>query len=161
MRLFLVLAFALTGLCLPACTKSSPAPTSRVTQLVGGADQVSILQQPDTVTVQRLKQDAGDTDIGQAVGPAQTISLPRAKELSDILLDDATYFWAGAKGCDPMPGVLVTYESNGKRAEIRICYECMMLGFAQGHWEDFDDRYDQLVAWGKQVFPDDPEIQGL
>ncbi len=72
------------------------------------------------------------------------------------------------KDCAPMPGVLLIFQKGRQSCEVRICYECGMIGvsrlgaeFFDGNWGDFDSIYAELVRLAKELFPDDPAIQKL
>jgi len=169
MRLFtaIPLACCLMLLLLPGCLKdttdglSISEPNERVTKLMGGAPHAEAITQTGTATAYRITQDRDDNYKEKIISEGIELTPEQRAELVGLLARDDAYGWGYAKGCEPMPGVLITFEDGATFARVRICYGCMMIGFSPGNWEDFDPIYAELVAWAKGVFPDDQAIQSL
>lgn len=161
----------LTLLLLPACgsgstAKNNPAtsePTERVAQLMGGWPHAKAITQTGKATAYRITQELDEDNTFKEVIISDGVELTpdQRRALVELLARDGSYEWDVAKGCAPMPGVLVVFEDGATLARLRICYECMMVGFKPGGWEDFDPVYAALVEWAKDVFPDDAVIRGL
>ncbi len=159
----------LTLLLLPACgggatTRQSSEEiklTDRVTTLMGGSPHAKAVTQTGKATAFRIKQDPKQDYEEVIISEGAALTPEQRAALVELLARDDAYEWEIAKGCEPMPGVLITFEDGATYARLRICFECKMLGFTPGSWEDFDPVYNDLVKWAKDVFPDDAVIQGL
>lgn len=94
----------------------------------------------------------------------------KAKQVAALFLDDKSYVWESAKGCDPQPGVMFKLYKGEEFVQAALCFECDMVVFratdAKGQpiasaTEDFDPVRAQWVKWAKEALPDDAVIQGL
>lgn len=137
---------------------SAPKPSERVAMLMGGWPHANAITQTGKATAFRINYDA---DGEEQLGPPVPLTPEQREILVSLIARNDAYEWTIAKGCEPRPGVLVSFEDGATYARLRICYECRMLGFKPGAWEDFDPISDELVAWVKAVFPDDKAIQDL
>ncbi|MBK9387220.1 MAG: hypothetical protein IPN34_20585 [Planctomycetes bacterium] len=91
--------------------------------------------------------------------------------LKRLLFDDGSYELEMAKGCEPMPGVLLRVWRGESYLDLALCFECKMWGIGvvserqvfpeHWDWEDFDPVNAPLVALVKELFPADAVIQGL
>ena len=92
---------------------------------------------------------------------SQPLTGEQLEVLQTLLLDESSYGWDYAKDCAPLPGVLIVFSKGSEQLEVRLCYECLMIGFLPGEWEDFDPVENELISWAKTVFPGDEVIAGL
>lgn len=167
---------AIVALSLSACSKDTassdtgsstgstpaadpPQPSERVATLMGGRPHAKAITETGKATAYRIGKDDDFNEIKLSDGVALTDD--QRATLFAVLANDASYEWDIAKDCEPMPGVLVTFEDGATYARLRICYSCRMLGYTPGDWEDFDPAYPELVDWAKGVFPDDQAVQQL
>ncbi len=139
-----------------------------------GPEVWRILQEADQVEVYRLRKPQQE-EIGKWAGrqwpaeelrkgPPVTPSREWTERLRSILRRPSSYLWDAAKGCVPIPGVVVRFKKDGEVVDLHFCFECQMLSIAPPgslRWEDFDPVHAQLAALMKEVFPSDPTIQGL
>ena len=106
-------------------------------------------------TVADYKTAAGPIDVDKDIG----------KQTSKLLLDEKSYLWDVAKGCEPIFGVRLQFTKGEQTADVFFCFECDILTiYFQGKpvgSEDFDPIRPQLVTIVKQLFPEDEAIQGL
>ena len=95
-----------------------------------------------------------------AVVPAE-----RAKKLAQALLSPQTYEWEAAKACVPIYGVKISFFKGSERVDVFFCFACDVLAVASGDSvfgaEDFDHSRLLFVQIVKELFPDDPVIQGI
>jgi hypothetical protein len=149
--------------CTDRAVEAPPAttPSERVVKLMGGAPHAEAITQTGTATAYRITQDRDDNYKEKIISEGIELTPEQRAKLVGLLARDDAYEWDYAKGCEPMPGVLITFEDGATFARVRICYGCMLIGFSPGKWEDFDPIYTELVAWAKGVFPDDQAIQSL
>ena len=142
-------------------TGPQPAPelTERVAMLMGGWPHAKAITETGKATAFRIGVDEDFKEIMLSDGIELTAD--QRESLVSLLAQDDSYEWEIAKGCEPMPGVLITFEDGATYARTRICFSCRMIGFTPGNWEDFDPINDELVQWVKGVFPDDELIQKL
>ena len=138
-----------------------PEPTERVAVLMGGHPHAKAITETGKATAFRITQDPDQDYKEVQIGDGVALTPEQRQELVALLADDGSYEWDLAKGCEPMPGVLITFEDGATYARVRICYSCVMVGFKPGSWEDFDPINQELIDWAKGVFPDDEAIQGL
>jgi len=164
--LSLVMLLALTGCSEVPVSNPEPDPqpaapelTERVAMLMGGWPHAKAITETGKPTAFRIGKDDDFNEVKLSDGIELT---PEQRQtLVDLLAKDDAYGWEIAKGCEPMPGVLITFEDGATYARIRICFSCQMIGFKPGSWEDFDPINAELVQWVKGVFPDDEAIQKL
>ncbi|MFN3168917.1 MAG: hypothetical protein ACE37H_17855 [Phycisphaeraceae bacterium] len=135
--------------------------TERVAMLMGGWPHANAITTTGTATAFRITQDREDNFKEKIISEGIELSPKQREALVALLARDDAYAWDVAKGCEPMPGVLITFEDGATYARVRICFGCQMIGFTPGDWEDFDPINDELIAWAKGVFPDDQAIQSL
>ena len=88
-----------------------------------------------------------------------------AAELAAILLDDDTYDWDRAKGCEFAPGVAIRASRDTTSVDVLLCFSCDEVAFyvngTKRGTEDTDARRADLVQIAKRLFPDDPKISAL
>ncbi|MEM6505622.1 MAG: hypothetical protein AAF711_09155 [Planctomycetota bacterium] len=137
-----------------------PKPTGRVAMLMGGWPHAKTITETGKATAYRIERDL-ETGEEKMLGAAVALRPGQRTELIGLLSRDDAYGWDIAKGCEPMPGVLITFEDGATYARLRICFGCQMLGYTPGGWEDFDPINGALIAWVKGVFPNDRLIQKL
>ncbi|MEM9345220.1 MAG: hypothetical protein AAGB26_01255 [Planctomycetota bacterium] len=137
-----------------------PELTDRVAVLMGGWPHARAITETGEATAYRIELDL-DTGEEKMLSEGVVLRLDQRMELTGLLSRDEAYGWDIAKGCEPIPGVLITFEDGATYARLRICFSCQMLGYTPGDWEDFDPVNDELVKWIKGVFPDDELIQAL
>lgn len=135
--------------------------TDRVAMLMGGWPHAKAITESGKATAYRIKMDPEQDYKEVMISGGVELTPEQRSELVGLLAKDDSYGWEYAKGCEPMPGVLVTFEDGATYARLRICFSCQMLGYKPGHWEDFDPINGKLVHWVKGVFPDDDLIQKL
>lgn len=135
--------------------------TDRVAMLMGGWPHAKAITESGKATAFRIKLDPDQDYKEVMLGEGIELTPEQRSELVGLLAKDDSYGWDYAKGCEPMPGVLVTFEDGATYARLRICFSCQMLGYKPGQWEDFDPINGKLVQWVKGVFPDDELIQKL
>jgi hypothetical protein len=132
----------------------------RVAILMGGWPHAKAITETGKATAYRITYEQGDPDT-ETLGPAITLTPKQRSELVSLLARDDAYEWDIAKGCMPMPGILITFEDGATYARVRLCYSCRMVGYRPGSWEDFDPINEPLIDWAKGVFPEDEAIQSL
>ena len=137
----------------------SPELTDRVAMLMGGWPHAKAIIETGKATAFRIGQDDEFNEVMLSDGIALTAE--QRQTLVDLLARDDAYEWDIAKGCEPMNGVLVTFEDGATYARLRFCFSCQILEFRPGASEDFDPINVELVEWVKGIFPDDEAIQSL
>jgi hypothetical protein len=169
---------ALLAIAAGAAACSATGPTARVTALLGGQAAVAIL----TDTTGAVKREAWRID-GHA-GPRRAaagasasihghpvlagpvpVDAATAAELAAIVLDDDTYLWDLAKGCEFMPGVAIRATRGATVVDVLLCFSCDEAAF----WldgkrvgvEDTDPRRADLVRIARRLFPDDVKLGAL
>lgn len=138
-----------------------PAPTERVALLMGGHPHAEAITRTGKATAYRITQDPDDNYNEKIISQGVALTPAQRARIADLLARDDAYEWDIAKGCEPMPGVLITFEDGATYARVRLCFGCKMVGFTPGNWEDFDPINDELVRWVKGVFPEDKVVQSL
>lgn len=159
--LLLGLLLAVTG-CSDSGKVSKPQPpelTERVAMLMGGWPHAEAITETGKATAFRIGRDDDFKEIMLSDGIALTDT--QRQTLVGLLARDDAYDWEIAKGCEPMNGVLVTFEDGATFARVRFCFQCQILEYRPGSSEDFDPINAELVDWAKGVFPDDKAIQSL
>ncbi len=143
-----------------------------------GADAVAILATPDRVESFRVVRPLDrPIDPAKAIAGVERIAggpLLDAAQMAlvrDLLFADESYEFEIAKGCVPVPGVLLRAWQGGRHADLYLCFECLMWSvtvdtpadrFPPGNeWEDFDPVSRRLAALVKALFPADAAIQAL
>ena len=121
-------------------------------------DNLDIIRSPDTVVVKRIESTL---DSEKSLTQFKALKGKQLEVLQSLLVDPENYGWDYAKACETNPGVLLLFSKGAKQLEIRLCFECLMIGFKPGHWEDFDPIEEEMIAWVKTVYPDDEVIQSL
>ena len=167
LTLMLGLAFTLGGCSErgPVSENQQPGPseppelTERVAMLMGGWPHAKAITETGKATAYRIGKDEQFKEVMLSEGIALTDEQRQA--LVGLLARDDAYGWDYGKGCEPMNGLLVTFEDGATYARIRFCFSCEMLEYRPGSSEDFDPINDELVKWVKGVFPDDEAIQSL
>ena len=93
-----------------------------------------------------------------------------AGRLAAVLLDEKTYYFEGAKGCEFVAGVAFRVHGKGEPVDVVLCFSCneLVVYVADPETketarkrEDFDDARPALVKLAKEAFPDDRVIQSL
>ena len=138
---------------------TAPEPSERVAMLMGGWPHAKAITDTGKATAFRIMRDPDDDFKEKIISKGIALTAEQRAQLVALLADDASYGWDVAKGCEPMPGVLVTFEDGATYARARFCFSCQMVGFTPGNREDFDPINAKLVAWVKGVFPGDELIQ--
>jgi hypothetical protein len=165
--LIIMLGLALT---LAGCSDNAPANgektppgqlelTERVAMLMGGWPHAKAITETGKATAFRIGRDDDFKEVMLSDGIALTDA--QRQTLVGLLARDDAYLWDIAKACEPMNGVLVTFEDGATFARVRFCFSCMILEYRPGSSEDFDPINAELVEWVKGVFPDDKAIQSL
>lgn len=137
----------------------TPKLTERVALLMGGWPHAKAITETGKATAFRIGRDDEFNEIKLSDGIALIDAQRDA--LAGMLARDDAYLWDIAKGCEPMNGVLVTFEDGATYARVRFCFSCQILEYSPGSSEDFDPINAELVEWVKAVFPDDEAIQSL
>ena len=120
--------------------------------------QLETIRSPDSVVVKRISTTVSGE---QSLSDFQPLTGKKLTEIQNMLLDIDSYDWKTSKDCLRVPGILIQFSKGSNQSEIRICFECTMLGFAPGEWEDFDPIETKLISWAQSVFPNDDDIQSL
>ena len=120
--------------------------------------QLETIRSPDSVVVKRISTTVSGE---QSLSDFQPLTGKKLAEIQNMLLDVDSYDWKTSKDCLRVPGILIQFSKGSDQSEIRICFECIMLGFAPGEWEDFDPIENKLISWAQSVFPNDDGIQSL
>lgn len=172
------LAVALLALGAAGCTASETS--DRVTKLLGGADVVSVLRdEGEHVRREAWRLDPavssgadapaaqGATDLHGfpiVAGPVP-ISAEHAAALADVLLQDGTYDWDRAKGCEFLPGLAIRETRGATVVDVLVCFSCDEIavwknGVKTGG-EDVDSRRSDLIALARRIFPGDAKFRAL
>ena len=168
MRINTTLSIFLFGLLLTAsgCSDSGkvskpqpPELTERVAMLMGGWPHAKAITETGKATAYRIGRDDDHNEVMLSDGIALTEA--QRQTLVGLLARDDAYDWEVAKGCEPMNGVLITFEDGATFARVRFCFQCQILEYRPGSSEDFDPINAQLVDWVKGVFPEDKAIQSI
>lgn len=138
---------------------TTPELTERVAMLMGGWPHAKAITETGTATAFRIGRDDDFNEVMLSEGIALTDE--QSEALVGLLARDDSYGWDYAKGCEPMNGVLVTFEDGATYARIRFCFQCKILEYSPGSSEDFDPINAELIVWVKGVFPEDEAIQSL
>ena len=155
-------------LALAACSNNEDSVTTpeedlhisqRLVDLMGGYPHMDAIRTTGKATAFRIGKDDAFNEV--VLGEGIVLTDEQRQALSSLLVHDHSYDWDIAKGCEPMPGVLITFEDGATVARVRLCFSCRMVGYTPGGWEDFDPVTDELVQWVKDVFPDDEVVQAL
>ena len=165
----LAVALSLLVAAPPSCTAPSHAG-SRVTNLFGGPEATATIASPDTVEAFRLESQREHgvfpllADYTAAGDPIPVDDALRAR-LERVLLDDGTYEWEMAKGCEPDFGVRIRFARGNDEVDVLFCFSCQMLrphhAGAFLAMEDFDHGNAELVSIVKEIFPADEAVQAL
>lgn len=86
------------------------------------------------------------------------------EEIRLILTDPRTYNFQTSKLCMFEPGVVFLLHRGSEVVTLLLCFTCDELAIRTGReskGEDFDFARPRLVTLVKQLFPNDPVIQGL
>ncbi len=149
----------------------SNEPSSPVERMLGGAQVVETIREPDRVEAYRLKPDTAYwglakitiSDFVATAGPIDVAPQIQAR-LSNALLSPDSY-WDGFKPCVPEYGVRLAFFRGTERVDVLFCFECdMLLVFHNDRvsgGEDFDQARPVFVKAVKEVFPQDKAIQKL
>ena len=135
--------------------------TERVAVLMGGWPHAKAITETGKATAYRITQDPDQDYKEVMISEGVGLTPEQRKTLVDLLARDDAYGWEIAKGCEPMPGVLITFEDGATYARVRLCFSCRMVGYRPGSWEDFDPISAGLIEWVKGVFPEDRAIRSL
>ena len=165
LSLMLILALLVVG-CSdggPVADKPAAPPelSERVAMLMGGWPHAKAITETGEATAFRIMQDPEQSYKEVTLGEGIKLTDAQRAELVGLIGRDEAYGWDFAKGCEPMPGVLVTFEDGATFARLRICFSCKVLGYTPGDWEDFDPVSNEMIDWVKGVFPEDKLIQKL
>ncbi len=146
-------------------------PETALARLLGGAEAVDVVRNPDRFEVQRLKGEVLPHSSSDSLAnhPAQGDPFPVPPEIAAritaALLNPDAYAWGGAHMCDPVPGVRLTWYRGDDQVDVLFCFEC---GILDTYWNErpivsqgFDATYNDLAAAMKELFPDDQQIQGI
>lgn len=140
----------------------TPEVSERVALLMGGWPHARAITETGKATAYRILNPE-DPREQEKIGPGVELTHGQRDALARLLAREDAYAWDVSKGCEPLPGVLVTFEDGATYARVRFCFSCQMLEYMPSHagWEDFDPIYAELVDWLKGVFPDDEAVQKL
>ena len=147
-----------------------------------GNPEATVIFSPDLAVIREADSGSGyliDGGValkrGVDVG-ANATDYPVAKDLGafpkdqipmllSVLLDPKTYEWEYSKSCIFIPGVKLSFQSDGHRVDVLFCFDCDILSiYRNGQYVsggNFDFGRPQLVDLLKANFPDDPLIQSL
>ena len=120
--------------------------------------KLQAIKSPDSVVVKRIKTSMAAEESLSSFLPLTGVQL---KELQALITNTDSFGWDFAKDCKVSPGVLVVFSKGSVKSEVRICFECITIGFTPGHWEDFDPVEQEMIDWAKSVFPNDEMIASL
>lgn len=146
-----------------------------------GSQFLTIIDHPDAVRVYRLRSDLSEAELEnvrkndprslfmagcQIVGRGSDPAPETVRRLGRLLHDDFSYAWAmGTKACLPQPGVGIRFEKGGRTADVALCFQCNMWGFALDRRyigeANFDSVRRDLVGIAQRAFPDDVKIRSL
>ena len=155
-----ILTLLLIGLVFGCDAPSDPDDT--LEKLTG--EKLQTIKSPDSVVVKRIKTTFGVEGLGAAeesLSDFKPLAGKQLKELQSLLTDTDSYGWDYAKDCVFSPGILIVFSKGDVKSEVRICFECMIIGFTPGHLEDVDPVEQELIDWAKSVFPNDKIISSL
>lgn len=157
---------------------SAAGPSARVTSLLGGPEAVSVLSD----TSGAVKREAWRIDSFNIKRNPAPVNPPRlhdhpilagpvavddatAAEIAAIFLDDDTYRWDVAKGCEFDPGVVIRETRGATVVDILLCFSCdeaeFHVGGKRAGIEDTDARRADLLRIARRLFPDDPDLAKL
>lgn len=115
----LVIVFAACLLFLPGCTgdktdpaSSTPQLTDRVAKLMGGHPHAKAITETGKATAYRIQQDPDQNFKEVMISDGIALTPEQRGALVELLARDDAYDWDIAKGCEPMPGVLITFEDG-------------------------------------------------
>ena len=154
-------------LCVVVCGCSAASGSDEPIQELTGSDEplqeltggnLQTIKFPDSVVVKRIKSTRGAE---QALSEFKPLAGEQLKQIQTLLSDTDSFEWDSSKDCMLSPGVLIVFSKGSAKSEVRICFDCLMLGFTPGNWEDFDPVEKKLIDWAKSVFPNDEEIASL
>lgn len=141
--------------------------------LFGGRRGLAVVRNPDKVELFRLGDlpahidgwKAAPADFPVVAGPVAASS-KTATELSDALLDRATYHWHAAKTCgDPLYAIKASFFQASDRVDVYFCFQCedlaVVLNGMKTGAEDFGNSRQIFVRAGKAAFPNDAVLQSL
>jgi hypothetical protein len=171
----LLISVALAACC--GTDRGSSEPDSGSAAFLG-AEAVAILAAPDRIESFRILRPLDrPVDPAKAIAGVERIAggplldPAQAATVRELLFTDGSWLFDLAKGCEPVPGVLLRAWKGGRYADVQLCFECLMLSvtvdtpvdqFPPGNrWEDFDPVKPRLVALVKALFPSDAAIQAL
>ncbi|MCI0342492.1 MAG: hypothetical protein L0216_15355 [Planctomycetales bacterium] len=98
------------------------------------------------------------------LGRGPDLDATQRKALQGLLREPSHYLFDSAKACIFEPGIALTFRSGARSGVVLLCFHCDEWGFqrlGRDRYEDFDPVRPQLVALVKELFPNDPVIQGL
>ncbi len=175
--LVLMLAASLAG-----CSSHSTSPSrlsssivlSRRVKKQFGDHAIKVLRTADRVEVYRV-QDTHERNVTKrnvagyvilATGKEQGRDF--ARRLVAVLLNDASYEWEMAKGCEFNPGVAYRVWSGGDSVLVLDCFDCDEIGVLTDESKRDSVRYGEsdparpaLIRLVREALPDDQDLKGL
>lgn len=155
---------------------SSSGPQN-VKELFGDPTTLGTVISPDRVDACVLRYvtptpdnyDAADYNKDKKVRYQETEFVPLSgsatKALQSILLDESTYGWTFAKGCDPVFQVRVRFFRGSHSVWVDFCFGCKILEIAKdGEWfsgEDFDNAKMAILDVFISTFPTNSALKKI
>ena len=121
-------------------------------------EKLQVIKCADSAVVKRIETKLG---VEKSLSDFQPLAGEQLEKLQILLANTDSFGWGYAKDCTFVPGVLVVLSKGSVKSEVRICFECMQVGFTPGHLEDVDPVEQELIDWAKSVFPNDDTINSL
>lgn len=142
--------------------------SSKVTELLGGIEVVSVIQNSDSVSAFLLPQKSFHQktldSYTMRLGPVKLNDSQRT-QFVDLLLSKRSYLFDVAKGCEPDYGVRIEFLSGEDRVDVLLCFGCSQLQIYRNGQSlaggPFDPAAKDLTEFVKEIFPDDELIQTL
>lgn len=160
LRLFPLVLMAVAA----GCSRQADAHKA----VFGSQEAAGVVRNATTVQAYRLKAPSYHQDtLDKYEETAGPIAVPAdiANQLKQLLLDPDSYELDKAKSCEPVYGVRIEFVHQGRKVDVLLCYDCMILSVYDGGryagGEDFDRINGKLVAIAKKLFPKDETIQEL
>ena len=169
-RFALMLGCFVTLLC-SMSVQASETPSKKIPPSVKkfhGDERLAILKQADRIEAFRVDgmvQPKQNTAGGYKIlSKGKSLSKQQTQVFQQLLFSEKSYAFEVAKGCEPIPGIVLRVYSKKEFVDVIFCFQCDMWGFqhkGKSKWEDFDPARPKLVNLMKQLFPNDDVVQGL
>ncbi len=135
-----------------------PAPSGRVSELVGGPESVSVIRTArlgDAVLL--LHGDLSDEPQPIPVPAPRSLDWKTMGVLADLLLADDGYAWDLASACEPVWIAMIRLQKDARRpSKVRFCFSCDHIWFTPGSVGYMGKNRGDFARILKRLFPDDP-----